>query len=133
MGGAEGARPAAGQRGSRLDGDLLTEHRTDGELETVERPCYPQARQPAHDAGEHGILGQDLRHRIGRRAEIEQVLDPHDHRTDHRRKTRRELDLERRCALGERHRDESLVLADGDRAPIMRRIDRLHTRNGPQA
>ena len=48
-------------------------------------------------AGEHGVLRQQRAHRIGHRAEIEQLLDARDHRTDDRSQRRRHFHIQGDC------------------------------------
>src|ERR1700729_2497883 len=72
---AERLGPAPGHGGRGLYRDLLAEHGAHGELEAIECPRHAQARQTAHHACEQGVRAEERAPSVGRRAEIEQMLD----------------------------------------------------------
>ncbi len=132
MGAPNTFSPASRDRRRPFHGNLLAENGANREFESIECSGHPQTRNPAHRRRQGGILAQQCAHRIGDGAEIEQLLDARDHRTDDGSQGRRHFHIQGAAALVHRDRDPSVSFVNGNGTPIMRRIGHFHARDGAQ-
>lgn len=129
---AEGFHEATGERGGSLDGDLLTQDGTDGEVEAIECAGHAKAGVSLHCSFENRALGELGGDEVGPCGEVEQTADAAEQGGQHWHQRVGELDHQGVFFRGVPDTEPTFVMTELDSASVGFRRSPLGPRKGTE-